>query len=353
MDALRRWFDEKRYADETDVRQELIVVLADHGDYRGLPELFDRVVKAVDDSTLPKDAKAREQEAWKRDRIVWDLARSTIPGHFSTTALADFLRPRTQSSDHAVRQAVEKIFEFSRPVEIAVKAGPAIPEPMLASPEEQAMGRATLRKLREANRVWLVGPSKEVRSYAYDFRLGDRPATRFEVTVETSAGAERQGISYDSAIHRLIQTPDQIAFRHVQVSGEKIILSYLLAEPVRVAIGNGIRSTWTGYFSMGVREGTLVVDAKRLVPLEHSAEGLHETYAQYVDLGHGCFAPLRINVDHSGMAFTWTFRVYEPGLWLFSSARYDTGQAESKVMASIDKVQINGGEAKLKHSPTP
>jgi hypothetical protein len=173
------------------------------------------------------------------------------------------------------------------------------------------------------------------------------------VTAETSTGAERQGISYDSAIHHLIQSPDQIAFRHVQVSSEKITLSYLLAEPVHVAVGNGISGTWSGYFSMGVREGTLVIDAKRLVPLEHSAEGLHETYARYVDLGHGSFAPLRIDIDQSGMKFAWTFRVYEPGLWLFSSARYDTGQAESKVVASIDKVQINGGEAKLKHGPTP
>lgn len=528
LECMRRAFDEKRYQDKENVRQELIATLARHGDYRGLPELFERLVKASDDSTLPKDAKAREQEAWKRNRIVWDLARSTIPGQFPTAVLAEFLRPRVQSNDLAVRQAAERIFEFSRPVEIAVKsppprlpesvvrlshvadvgkdkqsyggtgfgvrftrpdhathvvavqlycsrygepmapdedfhiylldenqkaakdlrypyaqvergneqwytfpvrpaqvpkqffvglwfnahqtkgifvgkdtavqeshsytgtpekgyksvkekhdwmvrvclapaakaeelaaqfsakpAGPAVPEPLLASPDEQAKGREILRKLREANRVWLVRPVEGIRNYAYEFHLGDRAATKFEVAAETAGRAERQGITYGSVIHHLIQSPDRVAFRQVQTNGERVILSYLLAEPVHVAIGNGIRGTWSGYFSMGVREGTLVVDAKRLVPLEHKAEKLHEAYSHYVDVGQGHFAPLRVDVDHGGMKFAWTFHVYDPGLWLLASARYGAGQADGKAVAWIEKVHVNGTEAKPKHSPTP
>jgi hypothetical protein len=151
-------------------------------------------------------------------------------------------------------------------------------------------------------------------------------------------------------IHHLIQSPDRVGFRQVQTNGERVILSYLLAEPAHVAIGNGIRGTWSGYFSMGVSEGTLVVDAKRLVPLEHRAERLHETYGQYVDLGQGRFAPLRVDIDHRGMKFAWTFRVYEPSLWLLASARYGTGHADGKPVAWIEKVRVNGTEAKPTHN---
>ncbi len=51
------------------------------------------------------------------------------------------------------------------------------------------------------------------------------------------------------------------------------------------------------------------------------------------------------------MKFAWRLSIYEPSPRLFSSARYDMAQTASKVVASIDKVHVNDGEAKLKRGP--
>ena len=163
----------------------------------------------------------------------------------------------------------------------------------------------------------------------------------------------RQGISYYSPIHYLTRDPGQIPFRRVEIGEERITLQYLLAEPTPVAMGNVISGTWRGFFSTRVREGTLVVDAKRFVPLEHTAKGLHETWSEYVDLGESHFAPLGIDVEHDGMRFGWKFRVYEPGLWLFAFAPDAAAGDDKKLIASADKVRVNGEEAKIKYTPRP
>ena len=90
-----------------------------------------------------------------------------------------------------------------------------------------------------------------------------------------SAGTTR--IRYCSALHRLVRDPSQVSFRRVDVDREKITLAYIFPEPARVAMGTGVSGSWRGYFSTSVREGMLVVDADRYVPLEHTATGLQET----------------------------------------------------------------------------
>ena len=84
MDALRRAFDEKRCKDKADAREELITILAEHGDYRGLSEAFERLTEALDDSTLPGDAASRDKETRDRQATANSVARITIASAFST-----------------------------------------------------------------------------------------------------------------------------------------------------------------------------------------------------------------------------------------------------------------------------
>jgi hypothetical protein len=122
LDALRRAFDERRCMKDARAREELITILAEHGDYRGLDEAFERLAKALDDSTLPKDAKAKEKETRERVGASNELARITIAGNFPPAVVADFLRPREHSANPAERLAVERVLDFSPAVQKALKA---------------------------------------------------------------------------------------------------------------------------------------------------------------------------------------------------------------------------------------
>lgn len=252
------------------------------------------------------------------------------------------VRVRVAPRDVAERVAAEMP---SAPVE------PAIPAPLLAPAEDQATGREVLETLAEVNRYWLSGPPPAVRTYSYEFQLDGSPPKKIEVdTKRSGGGAARQGISYYSPIHHLTRDPAQVRFRRVDMGEQRITLDYILAEPAPVAMGTGISGTWRGYFSKRVREGTLVVDAKRLVPLAHTARGLRETWSQYVDLDADHCAPLSIDVD---TRFAWKFRVYEPGLWLFAFTGDGGSEGEKKLIASVDEVHVNGENATIKHAPEP
>jgi hypothetical protein len=156
----------------------------------------------------------------------------------------------------------------------------------------------------------------------------------------------RQGISYYSALHWLAANPQKPVFRQLDVDEKKITLTYSLAEFVRVAAGNGIEGTWSGYFSTSVAEGTLVIDSANYAPLEHTAGELRERFSQFVEIAPGRRVPLAITIDQGGMHFDWRFRVYRPGLWLFHEARY-----EDATVAKIEQVEIDSRPAEIAFAP--
>ena len=133
----------------------------------------------------------------------------------------------------------------------------------------------------------------------------------------------------------------------MEAGDDRITLSYTLKEPIGVSVGNGVQRTWRGFFSMPFREGVLVLDARRFIPLESRSERLHESFSRYVEIGPGRFAPLAIRLkegetETDGMRFDWRFQVVEPGLWLFAASETDASQ----VVARLDRIRVNGAEAK-------
>ena len=212
-------------------------------------------------------------------------------------------------------------------------------------PELQAKGIEILEKMAQANRCWLVAPPPEVKSYGYDFHLaGKEPKTCRIVDPAKENTWLRQGISYYSVVHYLAARPEQAVFRLVDVGDDEITLVYDLKESVRASAGNGLVGTWSGFFSTGVGQGKLVLDAKTLVPREHRSAEFSETFSQYVEIRPGQYAPLRIRVD-KGTTFDWTFCVYAPGLWLFDASRTDREELEDGIVARVDNVKVNGQPA--------
>jgi hypothetical protein len=104
-----------------------------------------------------------------------------------------------------------------------------------------------------------------------------------------------------------------------------------------------VLDTWHRFFSMGIREGILILDARRFTPLESRSERHVEMFSQYVAVGKTGFAPLAIRVEQGDMPFEWRFQVVEPGLWLFASSYTDEGE----IVADVDQVRVNGSAAKL------
>jgi hypothetical protein len=214
-------------------------------------------------------------------------------------------------------------------------ARPAVPEAL------QQRGRDLLKKMAETNIAWLGAVPKEAKHYEYRFRLTGQEAQTFKVGDTPSAGAATRGISYFSSVHYLASNPDGVTFRQVEIGDDRITLAYTLKEPITVWAGNGIATKWHGFFSMPWRQGVLVLNSRRLTPLENRSQELTETFAQYIEVGKGLSVPLAIQLDQRGRRFDWTFQVVEPALWLFASSYSDRGE----VAARVDQIKVNRKEA--------
>jgi hypothetical protein len=195
-------------------------------------------------------------------------------------------------------------------------------DPMARPPVAEALqhrGRDLLRWMAEANRPWLGPTPEEVKTYEYRFRFGEQEGQTFRVDAKPVPGTVRRGISFASAVHHLAANPTAATFRQVEIGDDR---------------------------SMPFREGVLVLDARRFIPLENRSEGLHETSSQYVEVEPGRFAPLAIRIkqgetEEDGMQFDRTFQVVEPKLWLFAASETDTG----RVVARVDRIRVNGADA--------
>jgi hypothetical protein len=221
-------------------------------------------------------------------------------------------------------------------------------------PELQAKAREILQKMAEANRYWLGPPPSEVQSYQYVFHLADNQPQSFRITQPaTNHTWTRQGITYFSALHHLTAHPEEALFRQVDVGDDEITLVYHLSKTTRVSSGNGLLRTWKGFSSRSVREGKLTVDPQTYTPLEHIARGVRERPLQYVEIRPGCYVPLRIRIDEGPdfdrPKYDWTFRVYEPGLWLFDTSRTESGEYPDGIIARIQNVKVNGRDGQVIH----
>jgi hypothetical protein len=217
-------------------------------------------------------------------------------------------------------------------------ARPPVPEVL------QERGRAYLASMAAANGYWLGRPPAEVLSYEYRFRLsGGGEAKSYRVDDPSAPGAKQHAISYGSAIHHLASRPGDATFRQVEAKGDRVELTYTLKEPITAWAGVGVSGRWDGFFSMPLREGRLILDARSHTPLEHRSEDLAETFSRFFEVEPGRHVPLSIRIEQQAMRFDWSFQVFDPGLWLFASTRRD---GDGDAAAVVDRVKVNGADAR-------
>ena len=210
---------------------------------------------------------------------------------------------------------------------------------------DQARFRNMLVRMQKANQYWLVRPPRTIQSYTYAFTLGDRAPVQVNIDDPSrAASAERQGISYYSAIHRLSAMADKVVFTDARQEGDNIVLDFVLPMRMKMAAGNGIAGTWRGYFSSSVSSGTLWLDQARWVPVRLETKAAVELFTEYAAIGDGAYAPLGIAIRRSeDMVFDWRFKLHTPGLWLLDEARYGPAANETRdIVALVHDVQVKG-----------
>ena len=223
----------------------------------------------------------------------------------------------------------------------------------------QTEGEALVREMAEACLYWLSAPPAAVVSYAYDHERKGAAARRFEVFDPAGVGSMRRcGITYDTALRLLARSPGRATFGRSEREGDRIRLPFSLGEGVKVACGNGLDGAWSGYFSVPISGGTLLLDAATKAPVELVSEGLTERFEEYVEVDAGHHVPLRIRIERGrsrgefgpgasggGFHYDWRFKVYEPGLWLFDRSYYPRdGRGESVLVAWISNVKVNAAQ---------
>jgi len=201
------------------------------------------------------------------------------------------------------------------------------------------------------NGNWFGGLSKNVKSFSYTFHLAtDEPRKiTFQDYVQAKSWHREwypKGISYTGAARVLVSLRGKARFRGFQVNHDRILIHFALKDlPSKVAAGNGIAGTWCGFFSTGMTEGLIELDAKRLTPISIQYDDRRELYSEYFSIGAGRYVPQRIQILSQSMAFDFRFRVLKPNMWIFDRSVDQQAKGNDDPIAWISDVTINGEPA--------
>ena len=228
-----------------------------------------------------------------------------------------------------------------------------------------------LTKILLANRYWFEGPPRRVPSYRYAFVLRDGRRQEFKVDDPRTAGAwVKRGITYaplSGVVLKALAEKDTASIERLERSDKEIKIEFKTDGSLGTRLGGGVSGTWHGFIYYKLGNGTLRLDAKTLMPIEllstHRDENSNketvvtEKLSEPAKIDPGHWAPLRVEAvrlekeyrdgqvtKESTSRFDWTFRVYEPGLWLFDAEPAAGGTA---VGYHLEDVVIGDAEKPL------
>jgi bla regulator protein BlaR1 len=212
--------------------------------------------------------------------------------------------------------------------------------------DEQSRGEEIIKRMAEVNHYWLISPPSQTKNYSYEFALYHGETKTFKVPEPSSADrAIRQGITYDSLLHKLAKEPFAATYTSIEEVNGIIRTDFKLKESIQIHVGNGLRGRWYGSFDQRVEGGTFWIDAKKMFPVRAKCDEVYEYFSDYAAVDETHYVPLRVKIDENDMHmhFDWTFKLHKPGLWLFDQSRYvysEKGQ-EPIIAASISNVRVN------------
>ena len=112
-------------------------------------------------------------------------------------------------------------------------------------------------------------------------------------------------------------------------------------ESFAIEAGNGVENSWSGYFSQGARETSIVVDVERLVPLEEQTGGTTVRYSDWQDIGPGRSVPRRVDVLGPSAQFRMNLAWLGDAVWLLRNTESITPEA-TLVLTRTRNVIANG-----------
>ncbi len=231
-------------------------------------------------------------------------------------------------------------------------------DPLLRDPlpaELQTACQEIVDKLLAANQLWLEPPPKDLR-YSFEIKfdeIGKNRRMSFELPAPDATNLlARHGVTYASPLMKLGEHKN-VVYRALEVTPDKAVLAYTFEKPVRIMVGNGVDDHWRGSIQSYSREGILVIDTARNVPLELQGDMLVERFDDYREVSSGQYVPLRIRISSSDewiwrdtrMNFEWEFLVYEPNLWMFHRAR-DPQAPERTPIMTLENLLIDSQPAR-------
>src|SRR5208337_3638365 len=187
-----------------------------------------------------------------------------------------------------------------------------------------------VRDLAARSASWFAPPAS-LKTLEYDFVSGS------EVTrVRVKRGERRRyGCLDGSHAPRRVPEPDAVSGEihdRAQASAWPKTLTLVAKlkddkESFAIEAGNGVENSWSGYFSQGARETSIVVDVERLVPLEEQTGGTTVRYSDWQDIGPGRSVPRRVDVLGPSAHYRMNFAWLGDAVWLLRNSESITPEA--------------------------
>ncbi len=336
---------------------------------------------AVDSSGRPQNAPSPPVSPW--DNVRRSATTSAHERRAAQTEMPGEIDPLSaESSPSPAAEGAAPIVE--RPGGDS-SLSPALPGPLPDAGKGKSRHDADttelLARILEANRFWFESPPQQTPGCRYAFVHRNGKRQEFEVADPQSAGASvKRGITYAPLaavlLRALVDSGSSAAHvEAVERSDAEIRIRFRTDGSLGSRLGGGVSGSWQGYIYYKLGDGVLRLDAKTLLPIEltstwRDAKRNEETLvterlSEPVEVADGHWVPLRVEAvrqentssaseakNESSSRFDWTFKVYQPGLWLFDAELAADGTAtgyhlEDLVIGGVEKPQPKASSAAL------
>jgi len=184
--------------------------------------------------------------------------------------------------------------------------------------------RQLVQEIARRSAHWVAPASPKLKTLDYTFIRGHEPRL-----VKLVKGESRvrysvwQGCGLRTGIHALLGEPERFAIKVEAIDDQalRVVASVKDAErPVGVEVGNGIDSSWSGFFSHSSRDVVLLVDRKRLIPLEEQVASTTLRYREWKEVEQGRWVPSLVDVLNGETRYQMHFDWMGDAVWLLTRA---------------------------------
>lgn len=281
----------------------------------------------TEESDDPKETEERRRQNWRnRQEIISPAIHLVDPQRY--VIRARIAEDSESETPYITLESVTDAVGIDRTEELTVPNAMFGP-PVDAELRERAL--ALLERVKESATPWNALPTKEIASYEYDAVDPDSKATHVRIDQDSPSGpawgdiARLRGFAYMPPLRWLFSQSENVVFHGVEINEDRAVLHYRLKATRGFGAGLGVGTSWSGFFTAPFSVGTIVIDPKTAVVLEHRLsrklldEETIESFGDYVAVGEG-YAPQSLRIQSGNRDFRLKFRIHRDRLWLLHEA---------------------------------